>query len=80
MIKQWECDGTVMYMRDTRNSYRSVHRKQRQGPVSIDMDWGMIFKWILNKWDGDVWTVHFWVRIRDLCHTLVNMVMNLLIP
>jgi hypothetical protein len=33
----------------------------------MDIERGIILKWILRKWDGKVWTAFIWLRIGSIC-------------
>jgi len=37
--------------------------RERDHFEDLDVDGRLIFKWIVRKWDGDVWTGFLWIRI-----------------
>jgi hypothetical protein len=58
-----------------------VGRPERKRPQGRSIcRWQDNIKWILEKWDGMVWTGFIWLRIQISGGTLVNTVMKLRIP
>jgi hypothetical protein len=69
-------------MRETRNAYRMLVGKP-EGKRSLGRPrrrWVDNIKYILERYDGMIWTGPIWLRIRDQWRALVNTVMNLLFP
>ena len=41
----------------------NLRKKERDHLEDLNLDVGIIFKWVLKKWDGQSWTGLFWLRI-----------------
>jgi hypothetical protein len=53
--------------------------KERDHQRDLDIGRRTILKWILEKYNGVLWTQFIWLRIGTWW-ALVNMVMNLQVP
>ena len=58
--------GHVARMETGRGAYRVVVVKQREEDYLEDsgVDWRIILRWIVRKWDGEAWTGLIWLRTR----------------
>ena len=52
--------------------------KERDHLEDLEVDRRIVLKWILKKWDVEVWTELTW--LRKGCWGVVNGVMNLHVP
>jgi hypothetical protein len=43
--------------------FRRESQKERDHKEDVDVGWRVIFKWILEKYYGVIWTGFIWLRI-----------------
>jgi hypothetical protein len=56
--------GNMANMGDRRGAYRVFvgRSKGKNHLENLGIDEGIILKWILKKWDWEVWTALIWLR------------------